>query len=173
MIEGKYADSLIYKRHSVRRYKDDPVSPEEINHILHAAMASPSAYNTQPWFFLVVDDRKLLDEIPKIHPYTSMMNTAALAIVSCVIKSVTGSNPFYPQDMGACVENMLLAATECSLGSCWCGIHPNRNFEKKFIELFKIPETLFPFCIVAFGRSVDIQHPSDRYDASRVRRNSW
>jgi nitroreductase len=136
-------------------------------------MASPSANNTQPWFFIVVDDRALLDEMTKIHPYAGMLKTASFAVVPCVIGRVAESNPFYPQDMGACVENMLLAAVECGLGSCWCGIHPRHELERKFVSLFNIPDRMFPFCVVAFGFPADATSPSDRYDASRVHRNSW
>ncbi|MDR1510162.1 MAG: nitroreductase family protein [Synergistaceae bacterium] len=173
MLTGKYSDSLLYRRHSVRKYSGAAVTPEQAEHILHAAMASPSADNTQPWSLIVVDERRLIDEIASIHPYADMMKTASLAVIPCVIKSVADDNPFYPQDMGACAENMLLAAVECGLGSCWCGIHPQKDLENKFISLFKIPDTLFPFCVIAFGEPADAMPPSDRYDASRVHHGSW
>jgi nitroreductase len=173
MLTGKYSGSLLYRRHSVRKYSGAAVTPEQTEHILHAAMAAPSANNTQPWSFIVADDRKLLDEIASIHPYAGMMKTASLAMIPCVIKSVADTNPFYPQDLGACTENMLLAAAECGLGSCWCGIHPKKDLEDKFIALFKIPDTLFPFCVIAFGEPASVKPPSDRYDASRVHLGSW
>jgi nitroreductase len=173
VLTGKYSDSLLYRRHSVRKYSGAAAASEQIEHILHAAMAAPSANNTQPWSFIVVDERKLLDEISSTHPYAGMIKTASLAIIPCVIKSVADANPFYPQDMGACVENMLLAAVECGLGGCWCGIHPKKDLEGKFISLLKIPDTLFPFCVIAFGEPTAAVPPSDRYDASRVHHGSW
>lgn len=96
MIEGRYADSLIYKRRSIRKYTEEPVRPEQLEHVLHAAMAAPSAHNTQPWSFVVIDDRKLLDAIADFHPYGKMMKAAPLAVLVCAIRSVAEGNPFYP-----------------------------------------------------------------------------
>ncbi|MDR1965679.1 MAG: nitroreductase family protein [Synergistaceae bacterium] len=173
VLNGKYSDSLIYRRHSVRRYSEAPVSQEQLDHILHSAMAAPSANNCQPWSFAVIDDRKLLDAMAEIHPYAGMMKTAPLAIVPCVIKRVARDDPFYPQDLGACVQNILLAAVECGLGSCWCGVHTQEALEKKFASLLGMPDTMFPFCVIAIGHPAENSPPSDRYDASRVRRNHW
>jgi nitroreductase len=173
MLTGQYSESLIYKRRSVRSYSGSPVTQEQVDHLLHAAMAAPSANNYQPWSFVLVDDRKTLDKIAETHPYAGMIKTASLAIVPCVIKSVAQNDPFYPQDLGACVENILLAATECGLGSCWCGIHPKASLEKTFVSLLGIPDTLFPFCVIAIGTVAEAPASSDRYDASRVHRNSW
>lgn len=172
-MSGKYAGSLIYKRHSERKYADAPVSPEQIEHVLHAAMAAPSANNKQPWSFVVVDDRRILDEIAGFHPYAKMLKGAQFAVVPCVIKDVAQSNPFYPQDMGACVENMLLAAVECGLGGCWCGVHPVEALEKEVAGALGIPDALFPFAVVVFGPSAGERAPSDRFDQSRVHRNAW
>jgi nitroreductase len=164
---------LIYKRHSVRRYADAPFSPEQADHVLHAAMAAPSANNKQPWSFVVVDERKTLDAIAELHPYARMMKGASFAVVPCVIRDIALSNPFYPQDMGASVENMLLAAVECGLGSCWCGVHPKEELERGIAGLLGLPDTVFPFAVVAFGALADDPSPSDRFDESRVHRNAW
>jgi nitroreductase len=173
MITGKYSDSMIYRRHSIRKYTSDPVSQEDLEHILHSAMAGPSANNYQPWSFIVIDDRALLDGINQIHPYAGMMKSAPLAIVACVLKNIAKNDIFYQQDLGAAIENMLLAAVECGLGSCWCAIHPNAQLEEKFVGLLKIPDTIFPLSVVAFGHPADARPASDRFDPARIQRNSW
>jgi nitroreductase len=176
MIEGQYANSLIYKRHSIRRFTDEPVRPEQLGHILHAAMAAPSAHNTQAWEYVVIDERAKLDEIAEFHPYAKMMRTATCAILACVRRDVADANPFYPQDMGASVENLLLAAAECGLGACWCGVHPKRELEEKFASLCNLPDNVFPFAIIALGHPKDKETasaPSDRYEANRAHRNTW
>jgi len=166
-------DSLIYKRHSVRKYQPDPVKQEHLDHILHAAMAAPSAHNSQPWAFVVIDDRKLLDACADFHKYGKMLFKASAAILVCAIREVVKENLFYQQDIGAAVENILLAATECGVGSCWCGIHPKPEIEKPYVELLHIPEEYFPFAIVALGYMNEEPLSSDRYDASRVYHNGW
>ena len=80
-----YANSLIYKRHSVRKYTNEPVDNVRLEHILRAGMAGPSAHNAQPWSFVVIDDRKLLDEIANVHPYAKMLYEAPVAILVCEI----------------------------------------------------------------------------------------
>ena len=58
----------IMSRTSVRSFLDQPVESEKVEMLLHAAMAAPSACNKQPWHFAVIDDRKLLDQIPHFSP---------------------------------------------------------------------------------------------------------
>jgi nitroreductase len=164
---------MIYKRHSIRKFTSTPLKQEDLEHILHSAMAGPSANNYQPWSFVIIDDRALLDGINQIHPYAGMMKSAPLAIVACVVRDTAKSDLFYQQDLGAAIENMLLAAVECGLGSCWCAIHPNARLEKDFADLLKIPDTIFPFAVVAFGYPAETKLASDRFDPSRVQRNSW
>jgi nitroreductase len=169
----KYANSVIYRRHSVRNYTDDPLDADQIEHILHAGMAGPSANNAQPWSFVIIDDRKLLDAIAKGHPYARMISKAPLAVVPLVKKAVAERDPFYPQDLGAAVENMLLAAAECGVGSVWCGVHPVKEVEKFFIDLLNIPAEFFPFAVIAFGIPASQAEPSDRFEESRIHRNAW
>ena len=55
---------LILSRRSIRAYTDEPVTEEQIEQLLRAAMSAPSANNEQPWQFVVIDDRELLDTFP-------------------------------------------------------------------------------------------------------------
>lgn len=173
MIDGKYGQSLIYRRHSVRKFTDEAVSPEQMEHILHAAMAAPSAHNTQPWAFVVIEDRAMLARISEFHPYAKMMAGAAAAVLVCVLRAVADENKFYQQDMGACLQNLLLAAAESGLGACWCGVHPVAELEEKFTALCGLPGEVFPFAVVALGCPIAAPEPSDRYDAQRVHRTVW
>jgi nitroreductase len=173
LITGKYANSLIYRRHSIRKYSDDAITPDQVEHILHAGMAGPSAHNAQPWSFDVIDDRGLLNAIAAGHPYGKMIKNAQFAIVVLAKKATVEKDPFYQQDLGAAVENMLLAATESGVGSVWCGVHPVADVEKLFVDLLRIPEEFFPFAVVAFGIPAEQPAPSDRFEESRVHFNAW
>lgn len=169
----QYADSLIYRRRSIRKFTDEPVREEQLAHVLHAGMAGPSAHNMQPWSFAVIDERALLDAIADFHPYAKMMRQATMAVLVCIKKAVAAEDPFYQQDLGAAVQNMLLAATEAGLGSCWCGIHPNEELEGAFVRLLNVPGDLRPFAVVALGHPASETRSSDRFEASRVHRNAW
>ena len=73
----------IHTRRSIRKYTDRPVPRELVTELLRAAMSAPSAVNAQPWVFIVIDDRKILDEIPTFSPYAGMCREAPLAILVC------------------------------------------------------------------------------------------
>ena len=73
----------IMSRTSVRSYTDIPVEREKVEMMLRAGMAAPSACNKQPWHFVVINDREILDQIPQFSPYASMVKQSPLAIVVC------------------------------------------------------------------------------------------
>ena len=73
----------IMSRTSVRSYTEKPVEQEKVEMMLRAGMAAPSACNKQPWHFVVINDREILDQIPQFSPYASMVKQAPLAIVVC------------------------------------------------------------------------------------------
>jgi nitroreductase len=175
LLSGKFKDSIIYKRHSVRSYTDEPLSADQIEHILHAGMAGPSAMNAQPWFFVVIDEKGLLEAIAKGHPYGKMAASAQLAILVCAKKEVVDKDPFYEQDLGAAVENMLIAATEAGAGGCWCGVHrqPAKEVVKMFVDLLHIPDDIIPFALVVFGIPAKAAGPKDRFEEGRIHRNAW
>jgi hypothetical protein len=74
---------LLYERRSIREYSDEPVSDEQVEAMLKAAMAAPSAQNLLPWHFVVVRKRKMLDKLAEVHKYAHMLEQAPLAIVVC------------------------------------------------------------------------------------------
>ena len=67
------AMDAILSRRSIRRYTEQTVSDEMIKELLEAAMSAPSAGNEQPWHFVVIRDRQILNEIPNYHPYSQML----------------------------------------------------------------------------------------------------
>ena len=83
---GSPADAVlenIHNRKSVRQFTSEPVSDENIESMLRAAMAAPTAVNYQPWRFVVITEREKLDAMAEILPYAKMLRQAPLAIVVC------------------------------------------------------------------------------------------
>lgn len=75
---------VIRARRSIRKYKENFVIPQkDIETMLEAAMMAPSACNTRPWEFIVVENPAIKEQIIEISPHTSMLHTASLAIVVC------------------------------------------------------------------------------------------
>jgi nitroreductase len=150
--EAKMSE-IIENRRSIRKFKaDKPVTKEQINCLLSAAMMAPSACNSRPWEFIAITKRETLDEIVRIHPYAGMCKTASAAIIVVAVpQTKEGPQGYFPQDCGAAVQNILLEAVSLGLGACWCGVYPKDERIVPVRELFKIPEPKIPFCVIAVG----------------------
>ena len=167
--------TAIYTRRSVREYAPGKVEDAEIDKLLRAGMAAPSAGNSRPWHFLVIDDPALLAKIPAVHPYAQMAAKAALAIMVCAEPARERFSGYWPQDCAAATQNILLAANALGLGAVWCGIHP-ANDDASLRELFSIPENIEALSLIVVGRrGADAKGLKDpgRYDADRVHRNQF
>ncbi|MFW6163526.1 MAG: nitroreductase family protein [Planctomycetota bacterium] len=165
--------AFIQKRRSIRQYKDEPVSDEQVETLLRAAMAAPSAGNEQAWAFVVIRDRERLDQCAAIHPYAQMCKTATAAVLVCGDRSREKHEGMWPQDCSAAVENLLLAAAHIGLGTCWCGVHPRPDREQAFRGLCDLPDTVVPFALVAVGVPAETKGPADYYDPDRVHHETW
>jgi nitroreductase len=129
----KFID-LVKKRDSVREYSSKPVPREVIDQCLEAARLAPSACNSQPWYFIVVDDEKTKNKIVKksmsgIYSPNKFVMTAPVIIVaitehSTYIARMGGMlrNVKYNLiDIGIACEHLVLQAEELGLGTCWLG----------------------------------------------------
>lgn len=164
----------LFTRRSIRRYTDELVSDQAIETILRAAMQAPSAVNMQPWHFVVIDDRKLLDRIPGFHPYSSFLREAPAAIVVCGDLERDGLDASYwVQGCSAATENLLLAAHAIGLGAVWLGVYPRRERIEGLRRLLQLPDNLVPLNIVSLGHPAESPEQFDRFDPSRVSRNVW
>lgn len=164
----------IFTRRSIRRYTDKPVAAETVTKLLEAAMAAPSAGNEQPWEFIVVTDRAALEQVTQVHAYSQMLKQAPVAIVVCA-DLARNKYPvdFWIQDCAAATENILLAAADLGLGTCWLGVHPNTERVAGVRRIFAIPETIVPFAIVAVGHPADQPGKANRYDENRIYHESY
>jgi len=161
----------ILDRRSIRKFQPGaPVSDEQIHDLLEAAMTAPSAHNGRPWEFVVVRDRSRLEALRKAHPYSAMLNTAALAIVVCmaVKESEAVTDGFMQQDCGAATQNMLLQAAADGLGACWCGVYPREALVQAVRAALDIPDTLIPFNFVAVGVPAETPKRRGRFEESKV-----
>ena len=163
----------IYKRRSIRRYQNKAIPEDLIQKILKAGMNAPSAGNEQPWYFVWVDDREILDQIPKFHPHSKMLYEAPSAIVVCADVTNVKYPEYWPQDCSAATQNILLAIADLDLGGVWLGVYPREDRVKKLQELFGMPEDIVPFSIIALGYPAEHKPVKDIYLTERIRRNYW
>jgi nitroreductase len=171
--ESMEASEAILTRRSIRRYQKRPVSEETIDGLLRAAMAAPSAANQQPWQFVVIGERAVLDAIPSAHPHAAMAAQAPLAIVVCGDAHLAKHGKFWVQDCAAATENLLVQANAVGLGAVWCGVHPDLGLVRAVRDLLGLPGHVTPLSLIVIGHPDEKKPPADRFDASRVHRNRW
>ncbi len=165
---------IILKRRSIRKFTNQPISDEIVKQLLEAGMAAPSAGNEQPWQFVVITQREILDKIPAIHQYSQMLKQAPLAILVCADMSLNKYDiDYWIQDCAAATQNILLAATHKGLGSVWLGVYPRHERVEGLRQLFSIPEYVIPFALIALGYPDEEKPPINRYKEDRVHYNKW
>ncbi|MCU0611703.1 MAG: nitroreductase family protein [Candidatus Eisenbacteria bacterium] len=163
----------IKSRRSIRKFTPQPVPQRAIHDMLDAAMSAPSAGNEQPWQFVVIDDRALLDQVPSFSPYAAMATEAPLAILVCGDTSVEKYRGFWVQDCAAAVQNILLAAHAQGLGAVWTGVHPMPDREQGFRVLLGLPDHVIPLAFIPVGHPAHFPGPQQRYREDRVHHNRW
>ena len=165
----------IHARKSVRSYTSEPVTPEQVETLLRAAMAAPTAVNYQPWRFVVVTEREQLDAISEVLPYAKMMKQAPLAIIVCgeTVWMGGNENPYWQQDCAAATQNILLAAEAMGLGAVWTGVYPNEELYPKLHDYLNLPANIQPLCCIPVGHPAGKTQPRDKWKPENIHYNKW
>ena len=159
----------LLKRRSVRKFTEEAVSEEMIQELLHAAMSGPSACNKKPWEFYVVTNPEKLEELKGASKFTKM--NSKLAIIVC--GNLSRALPmhfanYWIQDCSSATENILLRVTDLGLGAVGCGIHPQKQAEKKVRQILDIPQSQVPLNIIHIGHPAEEPEARDQYEEKRI-----
>ncbi|MFC1501530.1 nitroreductase family protein [Elusimicrobiota bacterium] len=173
MVKKEEIVDPILLRRSVRKYESKPIPGDIIEYLLEAAMSAPSAGNEQPWHFMVINSRTILDKITEIHTRAPMLKEAPMAILVCCELALEKHKGFWVQDCSAATENILLAAKTKGLGSVWLGVYPRQERMEGLRKLLWIPENITPFSIIALGYPREEKPYQKRYISSKVKYNGW
>lgn len=163
-------------RVSVREFTGEKISSEQIDTLLRAAMAAPSALNKQPWAFVVVTDEKIIAQLGEALPYSRCSNRPACAFIPCgdLSKTIEGDlAAFWINDVSAATENLLLAAHAMGLGAVWTGLHPDMNRVTMVQQLLGLPEHIIPLCVVPVGIPAEQPAVKDKYKPENIHYNGW
>ncbi len=151
----------IRKRRSVRKFTGEPVPESSLRAILEAGRWAPSGLNNQPWKFVVITDATTRAAVAEKTKYRKVLARAPLQIVVFLDQILSYDRTKDIQGIGACMENMLLAAHSLGLGTVWMGEILNRREEVE--GLLAVPESFELMGVIAVG------HP-DRKPADSERR---
>jgi nitroreductase len=143
----------IKKRRSIRKYLDKPVLKDAIVDLLEAARLAPSAYNAQPWKFLVVNNKKVIDGLKKESVFAKdFVYTAPVIVICCGVvenyparaKDNFNLRELALGDISIASQNLVLRATELGLGTCYIGLLDREKLKK----ILKIPDNyIIPYVI--------------------------
>lgn len=167
MSEHPVFDAILARR-SIRRFTERPVPEADIELLLRAAMAAPSACNLQPWAFIVVDDAETLERLRATAEQGDY--NAPLAIVVCGISAhIPWGGEGWKQDCGGAAENIMLECVELGLASVCIG-----GFDSEALcALLNIPDGVEPLCIIEVGYGAYSRAPLTWYTEEAVHRGSY
>ncbi|MDD3123917.1 MAG: nitroreductase family protein [Candidatus Izemoplasmatales bacterium] len=157
------------KRRSVRSFSPEKIREENINQLLHYAMAGPSACNRRPWEFYVVTNEEILEKLRQSTRYSNM--NAPLAIVVCgnMKKALPMQmQDFWIQDCSAAMENILLGVTSLNLGACWVGVLPQKRPVERVKKILSVDDNIIPLGIAFIGYPLETPEARDQYDINKI-----
>lgn len=150
---------VIETRRSIRKYKSDPIPEDKLNKVLEAARIAPSWSNLQCWKYIVVKDestkKALADVLPSGNPVKKAFTQAPIIIAGCadpersgyIGSQRIGDKQWHILDLGISMQQLVLAATDEGLGTCWvCWFS-----EKAVKDILKIPENIDVVALTPLG----------------------
>ncbi len=153
---------LIEKRRSIRKFKARDIEKEKIEKLVETALRAPSSRGINPWIFIVVDDRQLLNKLAKAKRHgSSFLKNAPLGIVVCADSDKSDT---WVEDASIASIFLQLAAETLDLGSCWIQIrkreHDGSLSAESYIQnLLKIPGNIKVESVIAMGYPDEFKPP--------------
>lgn len=155
---------LLLRRHSIRRYTAEPVSPEDVKTILESALLAPTSKSARPWQFVIVEDKADLERLAACKAAgTRPISSCALAVVVCADHE---RSDMYIEDMSIASAYMQLQATALGLGACWIQVRNRFTADGEYAEdivreTLGIPADMVVECIVTIGHPDEERRPVD------------
>lgn len=142
------AEAIRLKR-AIRKYREESIPDDALDHILYAGRRAQSSKNTQPWHFIAIRDRKMLEDLAQLGDYADHLAQAALGIAILTPDPTQRWSIMF--DAGQAAAYMQLAAWELGIGSCIATIH---NYEPSR-ALLGFPQDLHLHVALSFGYAQD------------------
>ena len=159
---------LIRIRRSIRTFTPEPVDRQSVDLLVETLLRAPSSRNIDPWEFVVVTDKAVLAELRAAH-HGRYNGQAAIAVcANLALAGSPASQLFWQQDLAAATENILLAATGLGLGAVWTGGYPGMDRVEILRRILRIPENVYPMCLIWIGYPAESKPPRTQYDETRV-----
>jgi nitroreductase len=138
--------TVIKSRHSVRKFKPEPVGESVISDAVECAALAPTARNTQPWMFGVIRDKQTLEKIADLAPNGKFIEDCAVCFAIFGEKKET----YYLEDCCAATENLIIALQANGVASCWVA-GDKKPYGEAVRNLLNAPEKYTLVSLVAAG----------------------
>ncbi len=155
------AMQAILTRKSVRHFTDERVQEEHIEQILHAGTRAPSGKANEPWRFAVVESKEVIEQMATLSEYGDVLRAAPLLVCLFLDKGAAYDAVKDANTMGACAQNMLLAAHALGLGAVW--VAEIRARKDEVAALCGVDGLAYELMLVmAIGHSTESDKPRKR-----------
>ena len=156
---------FISNRRSIRKFKSQSIEKEKLSILIEAGLRAPSSRAFNPWQFIIVEDREILEKLSVSKPHgASFLKNAPLGIIVCGDSSKTD---VWIEDCSIAAIFFHLAAHDLGLGSCWVQIrkreHNSSQSADQYIkQLVNIPDHMMVEAIIAIGYPDETKTPHNK-----------
>jgi nitroreductase len=169
---------LLRTRRSIRKFLNRSLKPEIIDQLKEAVLRSPSSRNLQPWEFIFVTNRNLLQKLAEARPSGSQfLQNAALAVVICGDET---RSDVWIEDCSIAATILHLTAHSLGLGSCWVQIrnrpHDQTHTAEEYIQkLLAIPSHYRVLAAIGIGYPAETKppHSKEELNEEKIHRNTF
>lgn len=155
---------LLIRRHSIRKYTDEPIAPDDVKTILEAGLMAPSSKRSMPWEFVLVEQREMLAALSKCKDFGALpLAGCSLAVIVCVDPERSEA---WLEDASIAAVLMQLQAEDLGLGSCWVQLRgrftaDGQSAEDYIRSIISIPDNLQIVCAITLGHKNEERKPFD------------
>jgi nitroreductase len=143
--------AVIKGRHSVRKFKSDPIDESFIHDAIECAVHAPTAMNLQPWLIDVIRSKELLKKIAAVTDHGKFIAEAPV----CFAIFGERNAKYYLEDCCAATENLILGLLAYGVGSCWVA-GDKKEYAEEIRTLLNVPEKYTLVALVPAGLPLEI-----------------
>ena len=159
----------MFKRRSTRKFRDEDISKDDLDLILHSALLAPTSMNRKPCNFMVVERKETLKELSECKDMGAGLIAAANKAIVVIADSMVADT--WIEDSSIALTYMHLMATELDIGSCWVQTHlrskDGKDSEEVVRDILKIDSHYRIVGMLALGYSDDIPQAHDESDLDK------
>ena len=159
----------MFKRRSTRKFRDEDISKQDLDLILHSALLAPTSMNRKPCNFMVVERKETLKELSECKDMGAGLIAGANKAIVVIADSMIADT--WIEDSSIALTDMHLMATELDIGSCWVQTHlrskNGKDSEEVVRDILKIDSYYRIVGMLALGYSDDIPQAHDESDLDK------